>query len=390
MNQSKELVYVGRHHPSGDAAPGTPAVPPASSPATSLTLADALRLAEGRRRAPTLLQLVNRCQSSGAKEHVTVETVFVDRGHPFDIIHPRREFHVERIGSLRVLWLEDPHSEWFLACFPSGYERVYHLVSSIHSTDPRWKQAGRWINAARGVVRPFLNHTDFESIGTGLASYGDVEVGRVSARSALDGSSDSRGWKALEGQLRPTHTDVIQSMEHQGFSVRTLTLHVADALSVHLRRMAGATYYSGSFELFVSKVLDPLARAASERRSLLSGKERKRSDAVHPVSIRLNAEQLVGADSTGELIREVASLPKTTVAVFHRNPYLHLAVSDEVDGSNFDIMVTASNSIDIYPGFRATSGALSRLLDHLSDRFGGRSVAERSEHSYSLDELSLG
>jgi hypothetical protein len=240
-----------------------------------------------------------------------------------------------------------------------------------------------------GIVRPFLNHDDFAQIGANLSRFGDVEVGRVSARSALDGSSDARGWKAMAGQLRPNHAEVISAMELQGYSVRTMMLHVNKTLSVHIRRSAGATYHSGDFQVFVTQVLEPLGRAAGERRRLLVGRQRSRQRDVRPVSIVLSSARVIDFETTGEIIREVAAMPQTTLAVFHRNPYLHFAVTDEADGSNFDVMVTDSQTIDVYPGYRMSTAALSRIVDHLSDRFGGDRINDRATRSYSLDDLSV-
>ncbi|MGW4129903.1 hypothetical protein [Amycolatopsis japonica] len=398
MPTSRELVttpkltnQLARKGKAGTAKRDTPSQSPQVTKRAPRSLAELLKIAVGSKHPPSILNMVTASHASGSKEHITVETVFTEGQHPFDSLFPDHwSSYIESIGTLRVLWIADNQDgDWFIVACPANQKSVYHLLSSIHSTDRRWQKMIRALNATRGVIRPFLNHQDFENIGSGLSAHGDVEVVRVTGRSALNGSSDSRSWKQTPGQLRPSHTDAILEMERQGFSVRTLMLSVGNEISVHLRRMAGATYYSGSFKIFLDKILAPLAAAASERRKLLVGRQRTKVDSVHPVTITLPSDLLATTTVTNELVQELFRLPKTTVAIFHRNPYLHLTIADETDGSNFDLMVTESSSIDVYPGYRATSAALSRLVDYISERFGGEKVEERSKRVFSLEELSM-
>jgi len=339
----------------------------------------------------SLRAALKQSQSDGSQEHVTVEAAFTDGAHPLEYLDnvPANIALKACDGGLSVAWIHDEISRWFIAAWPTAHKNVYHLVSTTHTTDKRWIRTLRWLHRNRRVVRPFLNHADFQRIGANLAQHGEVEVGRVTARSALDGSSDARTWRSIGGQARPSHMEVLSSMENQGYSIRTMILYIEKALSIHLRRIAGATYYSGDVDLFVDDVLTPLADAANVRRTLMSNRQRSK-ESVRPISIRLSDANLVDSTLTGEVVREVASLPKTTLAVFHRNPYLHFAVVDEIDGSNFDVMVTDARSIDVYPGYLASPAALSRIVDHISDRFGGDEVRSRSERDYSLEELSLG
>jgi len=196
----------------------------------------------------------------------------------------------------------------------------------------------------------------------------------------------SRGWKARTGSLRPSHHDAIHEAEREGASVRTLSLHVGNALNLHIRRLAGATYYSGDFALFERVVLGRLATAAARRRALLSGRERRvGSPPAAPISVRLSSPILVDAEATGEVLAELERQRDTAVAVMHRNPYLHVVVTDYTDGSNFDVFVTSPDSIEVYPGFRASLGALTRLTQGLGERFEALEIAEEA----SLEPSSL-
>ena len=107
--------------------------------------------------------------------------------------------------------------------------------------------------------------------------------------------------------------------EAQRLAVRTLTLHVGDRLFVQLRREAGATFYSGDFNLFDGLVLRRLEDAAARRLELLRDRARKHDGAVPPaISVRTRASTFATADAVSELLHALERKPSTGVAIFHR------------------------------------------------------------------------
>ncbi|WP_156371409.1 hypothetical protein [Nocardia arizonensis] len=316
--------------------------------------------------------------ANGKNMHVTFETVFVDAGHPFSFLEPRSAFlesEIER-KNVRILKLVDADSPWLLAAFKSRHSGVYHLMSSLPTSHRRWEKVERWLASARGVSRCFLDHSDFESIGDRLSEFGDVEVVKMSGRVTKDGSSVNRGFPSLGADLRPNHINVIEEAESRGATVRTLTLHVRSVMDLHLRRIAGATYYSGDFSLFEELILTRLEDAAHKRRELLRDRQRRSRQPVRPITLYLEPKTLDTADSAQELLTTTDSMRDISIAVFHRNPYLHFAVTDEFDGSNFDVMVTDSDSIDIFPGYRASLDSLARVALRIGERFGATRIVD--------------
>jgi hypothetical protein len=342
---------------------------------------------------PTLQRLVALASpKQGQHVQIAVETIIVDHADPFEVVRPRSTaVVVRRVGLVSLMRVADELGPFVLSVWPTAYDGVFHLVGSVPTTDPRWRKTERWVGKAGPAVTPcFLNHADFADVGTALSEFGHVEVSRLTARKRRDSSSLTRGWPARAGgRPRPTHDEAIADAAAEGASVRTLTLSVPDVLSLHVRRLAGATYYSGDFAAFEDVVLGRLARAAAARRQLLSDRERRiDSPPLAPISVRLSSPLLVDAEATGEVLSELEHQRDTAVAVLHRNPYLHVVVTDYQDGSNFDVFVTTADTIDIYPGFRASLGALGRLTQRLSDRFEALEITEAPPpEPVSLDEL---
>lgn len=319
----------------------------------------------------------------------TVEVVLTDGPSPITYLAARvlRNATVYSGEGFDVLDLHDEDGEWSVAFLSTNREGVFLVAGGSSSTTQRWKRVERWLGKAHGVARCYLNHEDFARVGDILASYGAVEVSRWTARKVADMSSITRGFRAHQRSERPDHQDVIREAEQNVASIRTLALSVTGTLSIHLRRVAGCTFYSGDARIFEDSVLRVLVEAASNRRALMSGRARVPAQSVRPVSIHLERPVFKSRDETGVLISHLSAAPDISVAVFHRNPYLHVAVTDEVDGSNFDVMITEGDRIDIVPGYRASVSAMTRLGTILGERFGSKEMSDARRDRVTLDSL---
>lgn len=338
---------------------------------------------------PSSLEELHAVLKSFPGTPLTVETVLADADDPGTALMADGD-ELRRVGVVSALRMPDDEGQFVVSLWPAGPHGVLHLVATVPSTDERWRRAERRVAAAAPRVVPFfLDHDDFAAISTSLAEHGGVEVSRMTARDRVDQSSLSKGWPSRKGTVRPSPEDAIGYAEDSGASVRTMTLHVEDVLALHLRRRAGATYYAGDFALFKDRVLGRLSAAAGRRRALLTGRERRVGERpARPLTVRLPVALFTDGEATSQLIDELAHQRTLSVAVLHRNPYLHIVVTDYLDGSNFDVFITAEDAIDIHPGFRASVGALGRLTDVLSERFLAHDVAERPAAApVSLDDL---
>ncbi len=280
------------------------------------------------------------------------------------------------LGDARVFRNDDPLGPFVHMVLTTQYEGVIVLMTSISASDDRWKRLARWIRRRTPHFAPvFLDEPDFFALGDALADYGPIEASRLTARDLSDGSSYTRGWPERKGRPRPTHREALA--EARRLAVRSLTFHVGNQLLLQLRREAGATYYSGDFRLFSEVVVGALSTAASHRRRLLVGRERQHDKpAPRPLAVRTRGGTFAESQALFELIDGLERQRDTGVAVFHRNPYLHVAVTDYSDGSNFDVFVHDTDEVVVIPGYRATLRALARLTDYVGEHFAAIEVAE--------------
>lgn len=325
-------------------------------------------------RFATFAHVVDRAAETdrGRVPHIAFETVWVSDGHPFDHLTARDVLAGKRrsVGDVEILTLSDDDGEWQIVALPTVHVGVFHLAGGIPTTHSRWQKLVRWVERARDVSRCFLDHRDFRAFGQRLEEFGEVEVVTATGRLNRDQSSLFRGFKPMSGSLRPSPEDLIVEFEGSSAFVRSWTLRVGDELHFHLRRVAGATFYSGRYRLFEDQVLAPLADAAASRRALLTGRQRRRAVPVVPLSIVLPEPVFNTREDTGMLIDLVQDMADMSMAVFHRNPYLHFVLTDEGDGSNFDVMVTVPDVVDVFPGFRASPASLARVTGRIAEAFG--------------------
>ncbi len=278
------------------------------------------------------------------------------------------------VGALQVREGEDGYTVSIWRTAPG----VSLITGTPPFTDERWRRVERWIRALEPrFATVFLDEEDFAGICEALTVAGRVEVSRMTARVLADGSSYTRGWPEDAVFERPTYEQALDEVAPIA-AVHTLTLHVADRLILHLRRVAGATYYSGDFGLFSEVVIAGLCRAAERRRTLLIGRERQPD--IMPASaiaVELAAPTFREPEALHQLVAYIAEQRGMGVAVFHRNPYLHVAITDYLDGSNYDVFVTSDSELTIFPGYRATLGSLARTADALAERFTAVALTER-------------
>jgi hypothetical protein len=347
---------------------------------TPPTFDEALWAAAESGHAPPSLRELVQATFRGERDQLTVATVIADAGEPGERLLQAGGAAVTRLawaGPIAVLRVGGGESPYTVAAWPTSDKGVFHLMGTAPVTDERWRRVERWLaNSAPHVVPFVLNQADFDGIGAALAEHGGVEVSRLTARVLSDGSSYTRGWAEGRSSPRPTYSQALGEVEEFA-SVRTLTVHVGDLLSLHLRRQAGATFYGGSFGLFEEVVLSALVAAASSRRSLLTGRERRTHERVdRAIAVEMPSGMFGNPESVSALLDALSEQRGVGIAVLHRNPYLHVAVTDYLDGSNFDAFVTVDDRVLIYPGYRASVGALTRLTEHLAERFAAREVAD--------------
>lgn len=315
-------------------------------------------------------------EASATFPQITATTLLYDAADPVSRVARTatgaEDWRATRWGGLIRAQMKD--KPYVVVVWKAEQEGVMHFLASPPWTDSRWRRVeGSWINAAApDVARVLLNNDEFHSLGDTLSEFGSVAVSRMAARVLADNSSYTRGWPGDEAGDHPDHRAALSEVQ-PGMAVQTLTLTVGSLVAIHLRRQAGATFYRGDFRFFVSVVLARLAAAAAERRAVLTGHQRKVSERISS-AIVMTFDKTVVTGLRERLMESFAKTSGVRAAVLHGNPYLHLIVTDYMNGSNFDVVVTEQDRLRVLPGFKATPASLARITDVIGDALGMRAL----------------
>lgn len=342
---------------------------------------DALRLADLRRAAS---------HERVELPPLTVLTLISDDDDPVDALETRVRTiaEVRRAENVTLIMVRSSSSDRYVIALWDAGQGVYHLVGTVPATNRDWKRVEQsWLNAvAPKLTQVLLNRADFEAIGDALEEHGDVEATRMTARVLHDQSSYTRGWPRA-GVKRPSHREALD--EARDMMVRSLTMDVAGT-NMQVRRSSGASFYRGHFHLFTDVVLARLKTAAYQRRELLDHRERAPRQVAEQV-LSLSVERMdLSLPTSRRFLREAISEVKgLQVAAIHGNPYMHLLVTDYLNGTSFDVLVTESNRVEIVPGLKASVGSLARVTEAIGSAVGMQRL-EVVEPSRSLpDEAFL-
>lgn len=315
-------------------------------------------------------------------EQITVLTVLAE-DDPASLLdrYANLRTWTARAGNVGAVLVEvDDESTFVVTSWPTSQAGVFHLAATVPVTDSRWARVERWLKrSAPAVVPIYLDRRSFEGFVSVFGEFGTVDASRLTGRYRTDQSSYNRGW--------PNPKPALEALEEvdETVQLRTMTLAIISEpgseveLRVHLRRKAGATFYSGDFALFDRVVLERLVDAVARRGELFSGRARIVGQPAHPpVEVRIGAERFDLPDAGSDFFHRLSTYASADTAILHRNPYMHVAVTDYLDGSNFDLFVTDVDRIVIHPGYASSVGALVRLTTFLSEEFEADAVAEQA------------
>ena len=177
------------------------------------------------------------------------------------------------------------------------------------------------------------------------------------------------------------YEDSIESSLENGQWIGEVQFILLDGNDVRLEgRISrdGLFMFRHSFLLFKQRVLPHILGLAGKRFELYSSRlGRGNGDGgPSPLVIGLEAGALNDSEQKRRFIRAVQGMRHSSGSVYRARPYLSMSVVDLLDGSSFRIWIMTPDEITIVPQARATQASLSRLIDHIFERFQEGDVRE--------------
>ncbi|ERJ05764.1 hypothetical protein HLRTI_002152 [Halorhabdus tiamatea SARL4B] len=149
-----------------------------------------------------------------------------------------------------------------------------------------------------------------------------------------------------------------------------------------ISRKGASRYVSGSESIYFNKILPNFATLLSEKGDLFNDKAREYgSREAETIEITYEEGSIKGREENVRLINALEGLKRSSITVYHKNPYMHASVLDYEDGTNADVFLTSDRRVSIVPGFNASRKALSRICNRINQGFLEGTVSEGKERS---------
>lgn len=155
-----------------------------------------------------------------------------------------------------------------------------------------------------------------------------------------------------------------------------------------LTRDGRLKYINGNVSPFFDGLVSLIERRAEDRRRLFDESiDSARGGNFEQMHIKFDEPVFQGGVKNHSLINALSKMTKTSITVYHSNPYLHMSMMDYRDGSAFDIFVTENDRVNIVLGHRGTSSSLMRVAEHISSHFKQGEICPGSSNDYGFDDF---
>jgi hypothetical protein len=147
-------------------------------------------------------------------------------------------------------------------------------------------------------------------------------------------------------------------------------------------------YLSGKVEYLFNCIIPSMITRGERKRHGFKNVERHSGQGdVRPLTISFDRDLLTDRIHNEVLARAVSSIQRSAIAVYHMNPYLHLSLTDFIDGSTMDIVSTSASEVSIYPGYNCSFYSLTRVSEEISKNFYEGKIEEATPHRYGLADF---
>jgi hypothetical protein len=196
-----------------------------------------------------------------------------------------------------------------------------------------------------------------------------------------------------EGEIsfkkQPYHA-VFNRAENEGMFVDKVDFVMGTPASLHafVARNGVAKFLSGSLQIFLESVLDPIVKTASGKHRVFAQSSRKSGDThVSPIDIQFGETVFKDRDDSVTFLSALDLLPRSGIAIMHENPYVHVSLIDFFDGSAFDIFATTGRAVTIIPQVDASAFSLNRLCNHIFENFREGEIVKPQPRSWGLEDV---
>lgn len=147
-------------------------------------------------------------------------------------------------------------------------------------------------------------------------------------------------------------------------------------------------YYGGNISYLFDFLIPFVVTKGANKTKIFNNKARTFGKIeINPIDMIFSKDAFLSKRDNYKFIHALEKINMGSIAVYHKNPYLHLSFLDFIDGSSFDIIVTDRNKISIVPNFKCSVYSLMRISEQISKDFQEGIISEPNETHPSLSDF---
>ena len=255
---------------------------------------------------------------------------------------------------------------------------VYYALSDCPSSDFKARFVSMLDDHVPTISRMRLSNAEMRSIVGAAAASCDVRVRLVSTRSRRPGQEgfDSR----MDRVDRPAE-EFVGAGDEGGCEIRTVgmagmpgggasgapkVLTVSRDCRFSARRGTGVL-----FGAVLPRAAD-LAAGRAEKLLAVAGTAGRKNP--EPLIVRFRERVFADRGKNRAHVDAIGAMPYAALVDYSVDLSTHITLVDYGDCSSYDIFVLADDRIGIVPGFSASGASMSRLVNHMMERFGDATI----------------
>lgn len=161
-----------------------------------------------------------------------------------------------------------------------------------------------------------------------------------------------------------------------------------ERMDAFLTRGGQLKFLGGDASRFFDDLLPVFADVGQQKADLLGDKERSEETGdVNEIEISFDRSHFREPPDNRKLIKALDELSNSNITVYHNNPYAHISVFDNIDGSSCDVFITGPDEVSIVPSYRGSFNSLMRVAEQISTELEEGDIHENPHEDYTMGDF---
>lgn len=211
----------------------------------------------------------------------------------------------------------------------------------------------------------------------------------IIARKTVAYSRDEEG--EISWKRRP-YEDIFEMAKEENNYVDKMRFLVRandeERIDAFISREGKLKFRGGDATRFFDDLLPVFAEIGQQKAELLGDKERsEQTGDVNEIEISFEKSHFKDPPDNRKLIQALDDLSNSNITVFHNNPYAHVSVFDNIDGSSCDVFITGPKAVSIVPSYQGSFNSLMRVAEQISRELEEGDILENPQEEQTMGDF---